>query len=141
MCGINGIWNLDGSLVPKGKILSMNQNLKHRGPDENNIIIEKKLALGHTRLSIIDVDNGKQPISNADKSISMVYNGEIYNMPFISPGYSFADSNGYGEINIDYSDFANDTLMVTGFIDDGYGNEVYDYLYIITTILTDGTHE
>ena len=77
MCGINGIWNLDGSLVPKGKILSMNQNLKHRGPDENNIIIEKNLALGHTRLSIIDVDNGKQPISNADIYIASSGSGTL----------------------------------------------------------------
>ena len=79
MCGINGIWNFDGSLISKDKIISMNNSLRHRGPDEKNIIINNNIALGHTRLSIIDVDNGQQPISNADKSIFMVYNGEVYN--------------------------------------------------------------
>ena len=79
MCGINGIWNFDGSLISKDKIISMNNSLRHRGPDEKNIIINNNIALGHTRLSIIDVDNGQQPISNADKSIFMVYNGEVFN--------------------------------------------------------------
>ena len=113
MCGINGIWNLDGSLVPKGKILSMNQNLKHRGPDENNIIIEKNLALGHTRLSIIDVDNGKQPISNADKSISMVYNGEIYNYLelrkiLMAKGYQFYTNCDTEVVLKCYEEFGNE---------------------------------
>ena len=69
------------------------------------------------------------------------YNGEIYNIPDMS-SYSFADSNGNGEIDINYNDSINDTLMVIGFISDSLtGNTIYDYLYIITNIPTDTIDE
>ena len=56
--------------------------------------------------------------------------------------YSFADSNGNGEIDINYNDSINDTLMVIGFISDSLtGNTIYDYLYIITNIPTDTIDE
>tara|TARA_R110002020_G_scaffold3480_2_gene15449 strand:+ start:1941 stop:2477 length:537 start_codon:yes stop_codon:yes gene_type:complete len=67
------------------------------------------------------------------------YNGEIYNIPDMSE-YSFADSNGNGEIDINYNNSINDTLMVIGFINDSLtGNTIYDYLYIITQLPLDTT--
>jgi len=78
MCGINGI-------VSKGKnkdklIHEMNEKIIHRGPDAEGIFVDKRVALGQRRLSIIDLtDNGNQPIYNEDKSILVVFNGEIYN--------------------------------------------------------------
>lgn len=55
--------------------------LSHRGPDESGVYIDDRVGLGHTRLSIIDLSSGSQPIHNEDKSLWIVYNGEIYNYP------------------------------------------------------------
>ncbi|HEY9788564.1 MAG TPA: asparagine synthase (glutamine-hydrolyzing) [Candidatus Obscuribacterales bacterium] len=81
MCGIVGYLNmnlehLDGSdeLIQK-----MCHSIEHRGPDEDGSIIIGPAALGMTRLSIIDLATGQQPIPNEDKSIWIVFNGEIYN--------------------------------------------------------------
>ena len=58
----------------------MNSSIKHRGPDGDGIYIGNGLSLGHTRLSIIDLsENGRQPMTTADESLCIVYNGEIYN--------------------------------------------------------------
>ena len=53
--------------------------LHHRGPDEYGFYNDKKIGLGHSRLSIIDLSGGKQPMHNEDKSIYIVFNGEIFN--------------------------------------------------------------
>lgn len=75
MCGIVGFISSKGE---KGKIIKkMTDKLIHRGPDEEGFYIDENIALGHRRLSIIDLDNGKQPISN--KNFVVIFNGEIYN--------------------------------------------------------------
>lgn len=81
MCGIVGYWNLNGSpLGPdQGILQSMCQTIHHRGPDERGMTVVGPAALGMTRLSIIDLVSGQQPISNEDDSIWIVFNGEIYN--------------------------------------------------------------
>ena len=77
MCGINGIIS---KRKDKEKIIKeMNNKIIHRGPDNEGIYIDDNIALGHRRLSIIDLNTGNQPIYNEDKSIVIVYNGEIYN--------------------------------------------------------------
>src|SRR3989442_15106528 len=53
--------------------------MAHRGPDDEGIYLADGVALGMRRLSIIDVDNGRQPVSNEDGSVWIVFNGEIYN--------------------------------------------------------------
>jgi asparagine synthase (glutamine-hydrolysing) len=75
MCGIVGILGED----KKKKVRKMMDILKHRGPDGDGMFINDKAALGHTRLSIIDIDTGSQPISNEDDTVQIVANGEIYN--------------------------------------------------------------
>ena len=78
MCGINGI--VSKSKNKKDLIHLMNEKIIHRGPDAEGIFVDKYVALGQRRLSIIDLtDNGNQPIYNEDKSILVVFNGEIYN--------------------------------------------------------------
>ena len=76
MCGFVGI-------VRKGQneeiIKKMNDRIKHRGPDGDGYYINGDVALGHRRLSIIDLAGGDQPIYNEDEKIVTVYNGEIYN--------------------------------------------------------------
>lgn len=74
MCGIAGINFEDVNLVKQ-----MCKVITHRGPDDEGYYSDKDITLGHKRLSIIDLQTGKQPIYNEDKSIVIVYNGEIYN--------------------------------------------------------------
>ena len=77
MCGICGI---AGSRYGNKEILKqMCRLLQHRGPDKNGFYFDNDIALGHQRLSIIDLFGGDQPIYNEDKSIVVIYNGEIYN--------------------------------------------------------------
>jgi asparagine synthase (glutamine-hydrolysing) len=80
MCGICGILHLDAQRRVDREILSrMNQQIVHRGPDDDGFFIEKNVGLAMRRLSIIDIRTGHQPISNEDESVWIVYNGEIYN--------------------------------------------------------------
>ncbi|NOX92768.1 MAG: amidotransferase 1, exosortase A system-associated [Gammaproteobacteria bacterium] len=80
MCGISGIYFCNGhGEVDRELLLRMNASQFHRGPDEGGIHIEPGVGLGHRRLSIIDLNNGQQPLFNEDGSVVVVYNGEIYN--------------------------------------------------------------
>ncbi|MBZ0186345.1 MAG: asparagine synthase (glutamine-hydrolyzing), partial [Candidatus Obscuribacterales bacterium] len=82
MCGIAGYLNLNGrSYDPAGSnyLPAMMKSITHRGPDENGSIIVGPAALSMTRLAIIDLKTGQQPIFNEDESICIVFNGEIYN--------------------------------------------------------------
>ena len=55
MCGINGILGLSDTIVAKQKVVAMNNKLRHRGPDDEGYFVEPQIALGHRRLSIIDL--------------------------------------------------------------------------------------
>lgn len=78
MCGITGIVSKNKN--KKKLIHEMNEKIIHRGPDAEGIYVDELVALGQRRLSIIDLsDNGNQPIYNEDKSILVMYNGEVYN--------------------------------------------------------------
>lgn len=79
MCGICGIYDSNQRNIDKKLIISMMDSLKHRGPDDFGFFFDNHVALGHRRLSIIDLKTGKQPVYNEDQSITIVYNGEIYN--------------------------------------------------------------
>jgi len=69
--------------VDRDVLKKMTTALQHRGPDDEGYYTDAGVALGHRRLSIIDLDTGKQPIHNEDESIYVVFNGEIYNFPEI----------------------------------------------------------
>jgi asparagine synthase (glutamine-hydrolysing) len=96
MCGIVGIFDMRGRREFNRSLLDdMNNAQFHRGPDESGLHLEPGLALGHRRLSIIDLASGQQPLFNADKSVVVVYNGEIYNFQetkkdLEAKGYVFA---------------------------------------------------
>ena len=80
MCGICGIYNFNKEdYINRDEIIRMNSVLKHRGPDEEGIYAVKNIGLGASRLKIIDLNTGKQPVHNEDNSIWVVFNGEIYN--------------------------------------------------------------
>jgi asparagine synthase (glutamine-hydrolysing) len=79
MCGINGLYGLNERLAEE-KIAAMNTSMAHRGPDDQGVFTTKKIALGHRRLSIIDLSSdGHQPMHSYDNRYSIIYNGELYN--------------------------------------------------------------
>jgi asparagine synthase (glutamine-hydrolysing) len=103
MCGICGKINIEGKEIRRELITRMNSVLSHRGPDNEGIYINNpspgacqamaSVGLGHKRLSIIDLSEaGRQPMSNEDGSIQMVFNGEIYNFKALKKGL---EQNGH----------------------------------------------
>ncbi|MFQ5668417.1 MAG: asparagine synthase (glutamine-hydrolyzing), partial [Candidatus Binatia bacterium] len=79
MCGIAGIFALDGKPVPEAALHAANQALIHRGPDDDGLFCNGTAGLAMRRLSIIGLRNGRQPIFNEDGTVAVVMNGEIYN--------------------------------------------------------------
>ena len=79
MCGIAGMIDLAGQRpVPEGSIQRMSRALLHRGPDEEGFLIRPGLGLASRRLSIVGLADGQQPIFNEDRSVSVVFNGELF---------------------------------------------------------------
>jgi len=79
VCGINGIVNLGRTGNFGNQIRKMNAALAHRGPDDDGVFEEEGIALGHRRLSIIDLSSdGHQPMNYANR-FTIIYNGELYN--------------------------------------------------------------
>ncbi len=79
MCGIAGFMYFDGAPVQETIIRAMSDVQQHRGPDESGVYLGKGVALGHRRLSIIDLSSGQQPLANEDRTVWISFNGEIYN--------------------------------------------------------------
>jgi asparagine synthase (glutamine-hydrolysing) len=79
MCGIAGIFNLDGAPVAQESLRRMIAMLAHRGPDATGFHSENGVGLAHARLSIIDLAGGQQPMCNEDSSLWIIFNGEIFN--------------------------------------------------------------
>ncbi len=79
MCGIYGIVQFDGASVDPRWMPEMGKAIVHRGPDDEGCFLDGPVGIGMRRLSIIDVSGGHQPISNADGTMWLVCNGEIYN--------------------------------------------------------------
>jgi asparagine synthase (glutamine-hydrolysing) len=82
MCGIAGMAQThpDGA-IDSAMIHRMCEAIVHRGPDDEGIFVKAGVGLGMRRLSIIDIEGGHQPVFNEDKSVWIVFNGEIYNFP------------------------------------------------------------
>jgi len=79
MCGICGKIDLTGKAVPQALLRSMTESFAYRGPDDEGFFFEGPVGLGHRRLSIIDLSpSGRQPMSNEDQALWLVFNGEIY---------------------------------------------------------------
>lgn len=80
MCGIAGIIERERSApANRNALFAMMDALVHRGPDDSGAHFDGPIALGHRRLSIIDLESGHQPMTNEDGSLWIVFNGEIYN--------------------------------------------------------------
>lgn len=83
MCSICGIVSFKGEVRARDTVEKMNKKMRHRGPDDCDIFEHTHACLGHNRLSVIDPENGHQPLSvgYGNKIYTIVYNGEIYNAP------------------------------------------------------------
>lgn len=79
MCGISFIYSSANEKLDKQSIELMAASIDHRGPDARNCIINRHAALGHTRLSIVDIKGGSQPMASTDNRFTIIYNGELYN--------------------------------------------------------------
>lgn len=100
MCGITGFFTLSGHDTERARqrIKRMADTLYHRGPDEEGYYVDDAVALGHRRLSIIDLTSGQQPMSAMEQRFQIVFNGEIYNFKeirkeLIAAGYSFTTNS------------------------------------------------
>ena len=87
MCGIAGFVESSRAGAPltaddsRALVHRMCDVIRHRGPDDEGAWVADGVALGMRRLSIIDLSSGHQPIHNEDRSVWIVFNGEIYNFP------------------------------------------------------------
>jgi asparagine synthase (glutamine-hydrolysing) len=108
MCGICGKYSPTG--VQPDEINHMLDTIAHRGPDDSGSYLRGRIGLGNRRLSIIDLHSGKQPISNEDGTVWVVYNGEMYNYPRLraqleSNGHVFRTNSDTEAIVHLYEDF------------------------------------
>ncbi len=117
MCGIAGIYNLDQTTPDLTQLQRMGDTLVHRGPDHVGYYTnEFGVGFCHRRLSIIDLsDRGNQPMASEDKSIWLVYNGEIYNYieireKLIKKGYKFKSKSDTEVIIKAYQEFGIDCI-------------------------------
>ncbi|NQU20512.1 MAG: asparagine synthase (glutamine-hydrolyzing), partial [Candidatus Nealsonbacteria bacterium] len=79
MCGIAGVFCIDEARPSSQIVRGMVEQLRHRGPDAAGVAVDGPAALGHARLSIIDLAHGSQPMHNRDHSLTLTFNGEIFN--------------------------------------------------------------
>jgi asparagine synthase (glutamine-hydrolysing) len=114
MCGIAGILNYEKN-IRADLIKSMLSKVWYRGPDESGIYTGKKIGLGNVRLSIIDLTSGQQPLHNSDKSLWIVYNGEIFNYielrdELVKKGYGFRTTSDTEVLLLLYEEYGEKCL-------------------------------
>lgn len=95
MCAIAGICNCEGESIDKQVLAKMIAMVRHRGPDDCGVYADTGIGLANARLSIIDLSGGHQPMHNADQSLWITFNGEIFNYvelrrDLIARGHKFA---------------------------------------------------
>ncbi len=116
MCGISAVYKYDIiTEEDKSKLLAMNQEMHYRGPDDNGIWYDEKCGMAQTRLSIIGLEKGKQPLFNEDKSLVLICNGEIYNyielkQELLKKGHSFYSETDSEMILHLYEEYGNECL-------------------------------
>ena len=113
MCGFVGYINKEKD--KKDNIKKMADLIAHRGPDSEGYYIDENIALGFRRLSIIDLNNGSQPIYNEDKSKVIIFNGEIYNFEplrkdLIKKGHTFTTKTDTEVILHGYEEYGEKIL-------------------------------
>jgi asparagine synthase (glutamine-hydrolysing) len=116
MCGILGFINTDLTRPADERTArAMAAAIAHRGPDDEGFYFKENVAMGMRRLSIIDLATGRQPISNEDGSVWVVFNGEIYNFPelrrrLLARGHQFSTHSDTEVIVHLYEDHGDDLV-------------------------------
>jgi asparagine synthase (glutamine-hydrolysing) len=115
MCGIAGIFSLKGLSMDGDVIKKMSHTLVHRGPDDEGYHLDAHAHLAARRLSIIDLAGGTQPIQNRDGTLTIVYNGEVYNFreirdELVQKGVPFATQTDTEVILHAYAQWGEDCL-------------------------------
>lgn len=132
MCGINGVYDLNNKNNLETTVNHMNSLIFHRGPDEDGLFIEKdenySIAMGMRRLSIIDLNYGKQPIYSRDRNQVLVFNGEIYNYKsikkkLIDEGIEFSTDSDTEVIMRLYEKYGVSSFAM---LDGMFGFSIYD---------------
>ena len=135
MCSILGILDIKtGATKLRDQALEMSKTMRHRGPDWSGIYVNDKAILVHERLSIVDVENGAQPLMSADGRLALAVNGEIYNHRELEKNlnlpYEFQTKSDCEVINALYlekgNDFLNDLNGIFAFV--LYDNKDHSYL-------------
>jgi len=116
MCGIVGISYKDSNKrVGVNLLKQMSDTLAHRGPDAEGLFTDRNVGLAHKRLSIIDVADGHQPMYSSDKSLAIVFNGEIYNheklrSEFIRKGHQYSTKSDTETILHAYQEYGTECV-------------------------------
>lgn len=117
MCGIAGLYSLTNTPVQQDAMQAMVTCLRHRGPDDEGLYFDRRLGLGHNRLSIIDLSPlGHQPMTNEDGTVLLIFNGEIYNYIELIPelkarGHRFRSHSDSEVIIHAYEEYGTDCLQ------------------------------
>jgi asparagine synthase (glutamine-hydrolysing) len=115
MCGIAGIFQVNGGDIDGEELAAMSEAIAHRGPDQDGISIEDGIGLAARRLAIIDPAGGNQPIHSADGEHCIVFNGEIYNhrelrKELVSRGQRFSTQSDTEVVLNAYREFGDECL-------------------------------
>ncbi|MGD0221702.1 MAG: asparagine synthase (glutamine-hydrolyzing) [Terriglobia bacterium] len=115
MCGICGVIGSTDPEPTQNVVRQMLGQMHHRGPDDEGIFVDESVALGMRRLSIIDLGGGHQPVFNQDKTVVVVFNGEIYNFQELrnrlkSRGYHFQTESDTEVIVYAYEEWGEDCV-------------------------------
>tara|TARA_B100001057_G_C22861529_1_gene954722 strand:- start:1594 stop:3465 length:1872 start_codon:yes stop_codon:yes gene_type:complete len=89
MCGIFGLFNPKQKYFSEDILKNSLNSISHRGPDHTGTYVNKYIQFGMNRLSIIDIENGNQPLFDSNKNYSLIFNGEIYNFKYLKEKYLF----------------------------------------------------
>ncbi len=129
MCGICGVYNMQSEEpVLQGLIEQMVELVAHRGPDDRGVYLDGNLGLGFTRLSIIDLDGGHQPMCNETEDIWIVFNGEIWNFKtlrqeLLEKGHHFRTNSDTETIVHAYEEYGVDCI---GHLHGMFGLAIWD---------------
>ena len=116
MCGICGQFSYERQApVSRRDIEKMARSIVHRGPDDEGYYVNGPIGLGFRRLSIIDIEGGHQPMSDAEETIRVIFNGEIYNFPELRRelegfGHAFRTRCDTEVIVLGYKQWGDDVL-------------------------------
>ncbi len=117
MCGIAGVFHVDGQPADPEIIRRMTQIIAHRGPDGQSEWVQGAVGLGHRRLSIVDLsERGTQPMTNEDNTVFITFNGEIYNhqllrQDLLTKGHIFKSQTDTESIIHGYEEYGTEVIQ------------------------------